>query len=448
MDLTDARQTSAGGETVRAHLVGGPDDRESVGIAGWLSGEGFAISRGLAPRDRSPGAEGGSRADAGHVPASIPRSARWLVQSPTVAPEHSDRLVALRRGIESIGTPELIHGLLSTRSGIAVAGRKLGRFAAAILGWTMVRAGLDPTVVLRDEVPQLGGAGRAGAGRHAVVDINGVLDPILAGPPGPETAVILDVAGLPPDATAALGAIAREVGGHLLTLDGVRTDSTPSRSRFDEAFSLDRGSIWWAADLREERGRFRFRAFYRGRYTAEVRLRSPGRGSVLGALAALAVGLRAGLPTQTIVPALEDFAGVARGFQSRGSFRGVTLLDDDSTDPEGVAEAIGLARSAHARQTLWVAFAPAGPAHAVTALALAGADRLLILGAPVDTSGWEGMLEGEGASALLARDLGEALGHLDGNLEPGDVLLTLGAGDVGTIADAFLRRLARGRQGR
>src|SRR4051812_27650498 len=117
MDRTDARQTSVGGETVRAHLVGGPDDHESAGIVDWLSGEGLAVSRSVVPRRRSSGA--GARAEVGHVPASIPRSARWIIHAPTVAPEHPDRLVALRRGVASIGTPELIHGLLASRKGIA-----------------------------------------------------------------------------------------------------------------------------------------------------------------------------------------------------------------------------------------------------------------------------------------------------------------------------------------
>ena len=70
------------------------------------------------------------------------------------------------------------------------------------------------------------------------------------------------------------------------------------------------------------------------------------------------------------------------------------------------------------------------------------------VGSGVDAGAWAGMLGGAGIAARAADDLGAALSDLDRHLEPGDVLLTLGSGDVGTIADAFLRRLPHDRQGR
>lgn len=57
-------------------------------------------------------------------------------------------------------------------------------------------------------------------------------------------------------------------------------------------------------------------------------------------------------------------------------------------------------------------------------------------------------LVGSGVNACEAAGLDDVIRELDGNLEPGDVLVTLGAGDVGTIADAFIRRLSRDHQGR
>ena len=347
MDLSDTLKASTSGETIHAHLVADDDGREVDGLARWLVGEGVELTRSLAAGQRP--AHGGSRADAAHSPASIPRSARCLIYGPGVSRRHPDRLVALRRGLPEVGCHDMLRGLLATRSGIAVAGRRLGGVAAAMIGWTLDQAGLDPTVLLRGPMPQLGGPGRSGAGRHAVVDITGVLDARLAGTPGPETAVLLDVEGLTPVETAALDRIIGSVGGTVLT--GPRHPALGKRSatcRY-ESVSLDRGSIWWGADLREDRGRFRFRAFHRGRFVAEVRLQVPGRRNVVSALAAVAVCLRADVPTRAIVHGLEDFAGIARGFQSRGSYRGVTLVDDDATEPADVAEAVGLARSAYGR---------------------------------------------------------------------------------------------------
>src|SRR5206468_424162 len=100
-----------------------------------------------------------------------------------------------------------------------------------------------------------------------------------------------------------------------------------------ERFSLEPGHAWWGADVREDRGRYRFRAFHRGRFAVEIRLRVPGRHHVLGALAAVAACGRVDLAAPAIKEALEEFDGVSRGFESRGSYRGVTLVDDEASGP-------------------------------------------------------------------------------------------------------------------
>jgi UDP-N-acetylmuramate--alanine ligase len=200
--------------------------------------------------------------------------------------------------------------------------------------------------------------------------------------------------------------------------------------------------------LREDRGRYRFRVFHRGRFAAEIRLQVPGRANVLGALAALAACDRAEVPTREVKQALEDFAGVSGGFESRGSYRGVTLVDDDSAAPRDVAEVLALARAVHGRRRLWAVVGASGRPEPAMTDALAWADRVLVLGGAVDADAWASMLGGAGIAARPAAGPGAALRELDRHLEPGDVLLALGSGEVGTIADAFLRRLPRDRQGR
>ncbi len=427
--------------SIRTHLVG-DDDSGLAGLAGWLKGEGYEVSRGPT----------GSRVDQGHYPASVPRSTRWLVYAPSVPREHSDRLIARREGIEETSYPEVLRDVLSRRQGIAVAGRRQGRLTAAMIGWTLAHAGLDPTILLRGVVPQLGGFALAGRGPHAVVDVTGALHDALIGDSGPEMAVILDVEGLGDRQAGALQRLAASVGpaGYVLTLAG---DPAVDPARFEagtcvESLSLDCESSWWAADLRDREGRFRFRAFHQGRFAAEIQLCIPGEMGVLSALAALAVCVRLEVPIRAIKEALEDFEGMARIFESRGSYRGVTLIDDDSGEPADVAQAIGLARTIYGRRRIWTVFAPVGPPRKETVAALGMCDKLVLWDASVDSCDWAGMLEGTGVAARRVENLDEALAELDRHLEPGDVLLTLGAGEVETIADAFIRRLPLHRQGR
>src|SRR5262249_7497656 len=127
-----------------------------------------------------------------------------------------------------------------------------------------------------------------------------------------------------------------------------------------EGISLERGSAWWGTDLREDHGRYRVRAFHRGRFAVGGRLQVRGQGNVLCALAAVAACDRLAVPTPEIKQGLEEFAGLSRDFESRGSYRGVTLLDDEGRDPASVAEALAIGRQVYGSRRLWAVFHPDG----------------------------------------------------------------------------------------
>jgi UDP-N-acetylmuramate--alanine ligase len=197
--------------------------------------------------------------------------------------------------------------------------------------------------------------------------------------------------------------------------------------------------------------------FHRGRFTTEVALAIPGPRPALSALAAVAVCDRLGVEPRMVRDALEDFSGLSRDFELRGSFRGVTLIDDASEGPREVAEALVLARRLYRRRRLCAVFAapedstPGAVRRYVDALATA--DRVLVTPAAAcpDQARMAAVvaerLTATGVPARWKADLTGTISELDRLLEPGDVLLTLGAGEVGTIADALIRRLPRDRPG-
>jgi UDP-N-acetylmuramate--alanine ligase len=347
--------------------------------------------------------------------------------------------------------------------GLAVAGRRAASVASAMIGWTLTRAGLDPTVVLGTSTPQLGGWARWGAGPHLVVEA--LETPDGFGPLAPRLAVVLDV-------ETRDGSEARTDGlrrflasmpsdGHILALGGqARVDAVVGAGAARvEWLSLDRASTWWGTDLREDRGRYRFRAFHRGRFAVEVRLQVPGLRNVLSALAAIAACGRLDLPALDIKQGLEEFAGVSRDFESRGTYRGVTLVDDEGQDAAAVSEALALGRRAFGPRRLWVVLGVSRgigdpEAHRRYRDALSVADHVVIIEVRNDSDGCPGTspavalvtdLLAAGVSARWTASLDHAISELDRHLEPGDVLVTLGAGDVGTISDAFIRRLPRDR---
>ena len=436
-----------------------------AGLAHALARGGFAVSASGPGTSDATGRTlrgSGIRVDAGH----LARSAHLLIHGPGVDRTCPERLAAARRGVPEATGGAVLDRLVRGGLGVAVAGSRGASVAAAMVAWTLVRAGLDPTVVLGCSSPQLGGPGRWGLGPHRVVEA--VEDRGELSPRSPEVALILEEGtGSTGDSSGRAGRLKRfaaSVPGSGLVLgwgaDPATVRALAGVGASAELISLGRGCAWWGADLRERDGRFRFRAFHRGRFVVEVRLRVPGRRPVVSALAAVAICGRLGLSAGTIREALEEFAGLARGLESRGSYRGVTLVDDAAPDPSAAAEALALCRRLFGARRLWAVIRPETPRAWVDRAAdLAEAD-LVIVAEPGPRAGGGGQgawplvhaLGEAGVRARWAADLDGAIADLDRDLEPGDVLLTLGGPDVGTIADALrlrsTRRLAGDRQGR
>ncbi len=165
---------------------------------------------------------------------------------------------------------ECLGALLARGIGLALAGGRDASMAAAMIGWTLTQSGRDPTVVLASAATQLGGWARLGRGPHVVVDalIGGASTDwdILA----PRVAVILEDpidcgVGEGPGASQGYADSLPE-GSLMLAREGSTAAAKALRGTgcAVEWLALERGSDWWGADLREERGRSRFRAFCEG----------------------------------------------------------------------------------------------------------------------------------------------------------------------------------------
>jgi UDP-N-acetylmuramate--alanine ligase len=440
-----------------------------TGLAQLLVRRGMTVSGSAAAT--APGVAGlrrlGIQVSAGHAPGHLPRDVGLLVYSPEAPREDPQRLRATRLGVPQVSAAQVLDGLMRRRLGVAVVGARGASQVAAMVGWTLVLAGHDPMVVLGSAAPQLGGWARWGRGPHGVVEAIEAAGRLAPRGSDVQVAAVLGPPTRPgAGRTAQLRRFARGIPGAGYIVGRARSAGVRRALRglgaTTEWLSLGRdgGVAWRGADLREDRGRYRFRAFRRGRFVVEVKLQVPGRRGVLGALAAVAVGVRLGVPVAAIKEGLEEFAGLARGLECRGRFRGVTLVDDAAQDPGSVAEALTCCRQVYGRRRLrtvvrtdWVPTAPDGW-DAFARAASEAHDVLLVAGASAGvgpaaapTHPLVRALHARGVRASLVADLDGAVDVLDRHLEPGDVLVTLGADDVGKVADAFLRRLPRDHHG-
>lgn len=428
----------------------------------------------------------GLRVHQGHHGRFLPENADVLVYSPAVGPKNPERLLAARRGTPQFSYSQMLGQLMHSKIGLSIAGTHGKSTTTAMTGAILSQAGLSPSVVVGAELRDAQRSGWAGSGPHFVVESceyqRNFLD--LA----PQHAAIL---AIEPDhfdcfqnfdeTIAAFAAFAQRVpkSGTLL----ISADCQASRSigatvaASVETFSLNNGADWWAADLRPTKSGIRYRAFYQGEYFSEISLQVPGNHNVLNSLAAAALCHRVGAKPVDVREGLADFPGLRRRFEPRGSWRGVTLIDDYAHHPTEVRATLKAAREQFSGRRVWCVFQPHQVSRTRALLqefseSFHDADRLLV--APVFAAREKVQQEPREASqelvdriaalqqigaadrlttskrgaatkrgVRLSPTLDHTLATLDDELRPGDVLITMGAGDIGQLHDAFTRRLQR-----
>ncbi|MEZ6044734.1 MAG: cyanophycin synthetase [Planctomycetaceae bacterium] len=157
--------------------------------------------------------------------------------------------------------------------------------------------------------------------------------------------------------------------------------------------------------------------------------------------------------------ALSRFKGIKRRFEHVGSYRGVTMIDDYAHHPTAVAKTLAAARRQFPNRRLWTVYQP-HQASRTTMLesdfveALSLADQVIIAHTFAAREGTDGTedrtavqlaekLSERNVETLYCGSLDQLIESLDDALRPGDILLTMGAGDIDRVHNAFTRRLCR-----
>jgi UDP-N-acetylmuramate--alanine ligase len=397
----------------------------------------------------------GARVDIGHHADQV-AGADVVVYSSAVTEANPEIQAARQRRIPVIRRADMLAELMRLKHGIAVAGSHGKTTTTSLVAAVLGHGGLDPTVIVGGKVLAIGSNARLGSGEYLVAEADEsdgsftCLTPTVAVVTNidlehvdfyPDLAHLRDafrqfLARVPFYGTAILCRDDAEVRGLAARLDrkvityGLNPDAQVRAEPLAAAVDRGQAAIVWAY----------------GEALGELLLPLRGRHNLRNALAAVAVGLELGLPFGRIAEALADFAGVGRRCESHGEHGGVLVLDDYGHHPTEIQATMEVARSFGRRVA--VLFQP----HRFSRTrrfqrefgdALAGADVLGLL--PVYAASEPD--PGDAGSGLIAdalRDKGLATatclagvddvnGWLDAQVRPGDLLLTLGAGDIGRL---------------
>ena len=397
----------------------------------------------------------GVAARAGHRAEALPGDVEAVVVSTAVPDDNPEVVEARRRGLPLLHRAAFLDELMSGRRGIAVAGAHGKSTTSAMLALAL---GDATACVGATTVAGSGTGGAWGAGPWFVAEADESDRSLLA--LHPEAALLLNVdhdhhatfasidevedvfrefvGGLPPDGVLVVGPDARarrcaEVARcRVLTVGGDDPD-----------LAVEAGD--GAASLVDRDGR-RF----------PLRLSLPGRHNQDNAACAAAMAAWCGVPLGTAAERLEAFTGVGRRFEDRGEAAGVRVVDDYAHHPAEVAATLAAAReTGHAR--VIAVFQPhlysrtremAGQLGA----ALAAADAVVVTeiyaAREQPEPGVSGRLVADavpaGVPVRFAATLAEAVDAALELARPGDLVLTLGAGDITLLGEELLARMGKG----
>jgi len=396
-----------------------------------------------------------------HDPAHVD-GARALVVTSAMPKNHPELARAREIGVPVIRRAEALGEVTAGRELVGVAGTHGKTTTTVMTTAALAAAGRDPTALVGGRVAAWKGNLRAGADALYVVEADEYDRSFLA--LTPTIAVVtnveadhLDIYADLADIRAAFEQFTRGARTIVLCGDdiGASTLQTPSATEVIR-YGIDSSDARLVARaLIGSGGGTRFNVMFDGELLGAVELAVPGRHNVLNSLAAVAAGLALGAPFDGLAAGLRGFRGVERRFERIGEARGVTVIDDYAHHPTEISATLAAARETFPGRRIIAAFQP----HLYTrtrdfatefGAALASADAVFLTGiypareqpiSGVSASLIEEALRKAGGTLTWRGDRPELAAALVAAAKTGDVVITIGAGDITKTGPELLDRL-------
>jgi len=413
----------------------------------------------------------GGRVFQGHD-ASHVRDAQLVVATAAAKSDNPEVTEAQRLGIPLISRAEMVQKLLADREVIAVAGTHGKTTTSSMAALMTVRGELDPLVLIGGDMRDLGNANaRDGAGRIAVVEADEYAEAFLQYEP--RIAVITNVE---PDHLDYYGTVERLGQAFLAFSRRVRADgiliacadntwaasiaeTREAEGAHVERYGIDAADVdWRATRIRgNDRGGLDCVVLLSGQELGKLSLGVPGRHNLLDALGALAASMRAGVDFHRASQAASEFQGAKRRFELLGEvdIEGgtVTVIDDYAHHPTEVRATLSAARARFAGRRLVGCFQPHTYTRSQYLLddfrtCFEGLETLYLLRTYEARENPDRGMDARTLAAEIERpapvyldSFEEATERIAGDLRPGDVFFTIGAGDVTELGPMVLAAL-------
>ena len=421
-----------------------------------VSGSDLRLS-GVTQRLASLGAmvvEGHSKGNVGEVDV--------VVISSAVKEDNPEVLAARERKIPIIRRAEMLAELMRLKYGIAISGTHGKTTTTSMIGLVLSRAGFDPTIIVGGIVKSIGSNAQVGQGEYLVAEADEFDRSFLKLTPTIAVVTTIEAEHLDcykdlEEIKKAFAEFANKVpfyGSVALCLDekGVQAILPRIEKRYI-TYGLSSAADVQAREMAFKGLATEYDAYAKGERLGRVTLKVPGVHHVKNSLAAIVVGMELGVPFKDLAESLSGFSGVYRRFEIKGEKNGVTVVDDYGHHPTEIEATLRAAKEGFGRRVVAVfqphLFSRTRDFHREFGSAFYQADVLVVTDVypareqPIP--GVTGEMVAKAAKEFGHRDVhyvedkNAVAEFLEGIVKSGDMLITLGAGDVYKIGERFLK---------
>jgi UDP-N-acetylmuramate--alanine ligase len=440
------------------------------GIAEILMDEGFTVTG--SDRASSENTDRikslGARVYIGHDGKNVEPDVDVLVYSSAVPPDNPELVVAQQRKIPVIRRAEMLAEVMRLKYGIGIAGTHGKTTTTSMVGVVLIEGGIDPTVIVGGRLRGLAGSNaRLGQGDFIVVEADEFDRSFLSITPTIAVLTTLETDHLDcyrdlEDIKAAFIQFGSKVpfyGFVVLCLDEpALQEIMPRLKKKIVTYGLNGQADLQAIDIIHRLNTSLFTVVYGGKELGQIELQIPGKHNVQNALAAIAVGLQLDVPFAKIKTGIEKFTGVFRRWEVKAEVGGITVIDDYAHHPTEIRATLSGAKSGWRRRVVCVfqphLYSRTRDFYEEFGRAFFNADVLIVTDV---YPAREEPIQGVNGELIVnaARDFGhkqvyyvaekkEVPAFLSKIKQAGDMIITMGAGDIWKFGEEFVKNLKAG----
>lgn len=405
----------------------------------------------------------GAKIFVGHSREHIGPHVELVVRSTAIAQDNPEILQAQSLGIPIIHRGELLAKLTEKQKAITVAGAHGKTTTTSMLARIFSQANLDPTIVVGGELAEIGGNAKYGSGEYLIAETDESDGSFLK--LHPHVALVTNIEDDHLDHYGSFANIVKafeefldlvpEEGFRVLCADDPVLAEMAERKPNVVTYGFTEKALYTARDLVCEARSTKAKIYREDKYLGLLELTIPGRHNISNALGAIAVGHQLGLDFAQMAQALKDFHGAGRRFQRVGDVNQIQIIDDYAHHPTEIKATLQAARQLNPKR-LWAVFQP----HRYTRTkqlyqefgqSFQEADKIILNSIyaasekPIPGVTAQLIVEEirkQGKEVLYLEDQRDIVEYLAQECQPGDLVLTIGAGNIWTVGPSLLSRLA------